>query len=142
MPATRHPGWDSEWEAIRANDYARGHKVRRRLVYWNRVVRGADVRGRTERLTVSRAPRGVAGPWQWRHLGPEPRDPNVRGSVAKVHAISGGYGTTAAAKRAADCYFDGVLAEARKACPTCQGTGYLRGRIRCATCQGTGKTAT
>jgi hypothetical protein len=107
--ATRHGDATSEWEAIRATAYeVPGHP--RRLVYWNRVVRGADARGRTERLTVTRARRGQAGPWVWWHYGPEPRDPNIRGSVAKVNAFSGGYGTTAAAKRAADRYFDALLA--------------------------------
>jgi hypothetical protein len=115
MPATRHAGWNSDWEAIRANDYSAGRRTGRRLVYWNRVVRGPDSRGRTERLTVARARHGEAGPWAWKHYGPEPRDPGRRGSVAKLNAMGAGYGTTAAAKRAADAYFDGVLAEARKA---------------------------
>jgi hypothetical protein len=113
MPETRHADWTSEWEAIRANDYDRGRKVRRRLVYWNRVVRGADSRGRTERLTVSRARDGQAGPWVWWHYGPEPR--SKIDSRAKVNAMSGGYGTTTAAKRAADRYFAQLLAAERLA---------------------------
>jgi hypothetical protein len=102
MSNTRHPGWDSEWEAIRATDWDRpGHP--RRLVYWVRVVRGADAHGHTERLTVGHLGDG----WAWAHRGP---DVGSRG-VAKVHTMGEIVGTTAAAKRAADRYFAELLRE-------------------------------
>lgn len=101
MGATRHGDTTTEWEAIRATAWEQpGHP--RRLVYWNRVVRGADSRGFTERLSVARLGDG----WAWTHRGPEV---NERG-IGVVHVITPGYGTTAAAKRAADAYFDKVLA--------------------------------
>ena len=110
MGATRHGDHTSEWEAVRATAYEQPDHPRR-LIYWNRVVRGADSRGRTERLTVTRARRGQAGPWVWWHYGPDPRGPHD--ARAKVNAFSSGYGTTQAAKRAADAYFDDLLAEAK-----------------------------
>ena len=123
MPETRHGDWTTEWERIDAKAWERpGHP--RVLVYWHRVLRGADARGRTERLTVARAKPGQAGPWTWAHRGPELETRGSGGAgVAKLHAFGGGYGTTQAAKRAADRYFRELL-ERERAASACGTAGH------------------
>jgi len=97
MGATRHPGWDSDWEHFRKGPS------------WRRVVRGATADGSIEVLTVRHSIGGEAAGWTWTHRGPERINDSTR-SPLRLVAMSAGYGTTAAAKRAADRYFDGVLA--------------------------------
>jgi hypothetical protein len=111
MPETRHANWTSEWEHVPGSSG------------WVRVVRGADSRGDIEELIVRRSRPGEASTsngkrgWTWTHRGPDrewDRGPRDRGPF-KLHSMSAGYGTTAAAKRAADRYFAQLLADDRLA---------------------------
>lgn len=101
MPESRHD-WPTEWER---------HPRTGPQFSWRRVLRGADATGSIEYLAVRAANRNEAGRWVWVHRGPD-RDDDRR---HRLHAVSAGYGTTAAAKRAADRYFTQLLADERAA---------------------------
>jgi hypothetical protein len=81
-----------------------------RLVYWRRVIRGADARGDIEYLSVSR----LGGGWAFSHRGPQRR--NARYAAYQIHHMGPIVGTTTAAKRAADRYIT-----TERPCSSCRG---------------------